>query len=163
MASSRVVCLSDWMRCAGVEWTDLPKIAAHRRSQCSTPGHEVHTSASQPTSVSHRARSTHGRQTHLAGSIIAACNKLIPTLVECTVCQRQDVRPQNLEQIERSVLVALQLLYQLVDQSSQLGLPILRDQRLLKDNLRDAYEQKMHGKHQMTGHHHAWCWRGVGR
>eukprot|EP00962_Isochrysis_galbana_P057832 scaffold30391_cov109-Isochrysis_galbana.AAC.1 len=44
---------------------------------------------------------------HLAGAVIAASDESIARLVERTICQRQDVRSQNLEEVEALVLMRL--------------------------------------------------------
>ncbi len=46
----------------------------------------------------------------LAGAVVAAGDELVAGLVEGAVGERQDVRPENLEEKEVTRLVALQLL-----------------------------------------------------
>ena len=58
---------------------------------------------------------------YLAGAIVAARDEAVARLVEGAVGQRQDVRSQDLEQVEVLVLVRLDLLDQLVPAVRRLG------------------------------------------
>mmetsp|Transcript_11960 Transcript_11960/g.44456 ORF Transcript_11960/g.44456 Transcript_11960/m.44456 type:complete len:301 (-) Transcript_11960:16-918(-) len=72
---------------------------------------------------------------NLARPIIAPGDKLVPALVEGAVREGQNVRPQDLEEVEVRAGLRLLLLDQLVNQAPELWLAILRHQRLFEDNL----------------------------
>ena len=59
---------------------------------------------------------------HLARAVVAARDEAVARLVEGAVGERQDVRSQDLEQVEVLVLVRLDLLDQLVPAVPGLGL-----------------------------------------
>ena len=52
------------------------------------------------------------RVPHLAGPIVAARDKLVTRFIERAVCEWKDVSPQDFEEKEITVLIALQFLDQ---------------------------------------------------
>ena len=76
---------------------------------------------------------------HLARAVVAARDETVARLVEGAVRQREDVRAQDLEQVEALVLVRLLLLDQLVHQLAQLRLSRIGDEGLLADQLVDQH------------------------
>ena len=75
----------------------------------------------------------------LTRPIVGASDKFVPGFVEGAVCERKDVRAQNFEEEEVVVFVCLELLNELVDETPQLRLAVLRYQRFACDNVVDQH------------------------
>mmetsp|Transcript_115380 Transcript_115380/g.322524 ORF Transcript_115380/g.322524 Transcript_115380/m.322524 type:complete len:204 (+) Transcript_115380:154-765(+) len=71
--------------------------------------------------------------------VIGPGDELGPGLVERAIRQRQDVGPQDLEQVKPLVVLVLDLVHQLEDHRAQGVLLVLRDQRLLEHDLVDEH------------------------
>ena len=74
-------------------------------------------------------------KSNLASAVIAAGDKFVARFVESAICQRQDVRPQNLEKKKVAAFVCFQLFNKLIQHSPKVWFLAFGNQRLFENNL----------------------------